>query len=156
MEKGIEKISFGATFEGGVPILGLFMFFFGLLLLIFDFTFWGGYPFVFFGIIFFLNIKGVLIDYENNRIKKYINYVFFKLGNWRDLSEFKYIGSKEISSHITRKSPASYYKTKIKYFDIFIFNDLGDEVLINSFEDIKSADAFIKTYSLRLKKIIKN
>ena len=91
----IEKISKGISFKGfssyvggGICIAGIVWLIAGSndLLAIFA---------IIFGFIVFLAIKGVMIDYDKDKIKAYSDLLLLKLGKWEALKNYNKIFAQE-------------------------------------------------------------
>ncbi|WP_196889187.1 hypothetical protein [Aureivirga sp. CE67] len=104
--------------------------FFGYLILILsifvfiDFRFLVGIMLVFFGGLFAFSFTGVMFDIEKQRFKEYSSYFGIKVGKWKKLEEFPYIGIltknlvQSTSSLSQNKS-----KTRSQAFDICLMSE---------------------------------
>ncbi|MDY0015319.1 MAG: hypothetical protein RBS13_03845 [Bacteroidales bacterium] len=147
----IEKISKGISFKGfssylggGICIAGIIWLIEGSQDLLAIFT-------IILGIIFFLAIKGVLIDYDKHKIKTYSDLLILKLGKWESLNNYNKIVLKYLSESQTMNLLSISRTYTANSFDIFLENAKGKKILLKEFIYYDNAKHFLDTYAEKLK-----
>ena len=70
-------------------IIGVTLTISGILLLItFPYRIIGGIALSLIGLTFYFSRKGVILDFQNKKIKEYFGILFIKLGKWIDLGKY--------------------------------------------------------------------
>ena len=62
-----------------------------LLLVTFPYRILGGITLMLIGLTMVFARRGVILDFENNKIKEYVGLFFIKIGRWNSLTEFPYV-----------------------------------------------------------------
>lgn len=84
----MRKINLGPTFKGGISTLGLILFIVFVIAFIANLIsdeLIGAFICLLIsvvGFLLFLSIRGVEINFENKKIRSYLNLIIFKEGEW--------------------------------------------------------------------------
>lgn len=154
-----EKITQGASFGGMSSTIGFILLIIGVVVLIYGInspiaieTVFLGILISLVGIILFISIRGVLINYKENKIKVYLDILVTKIGFWRSLDEFNKVVLKFVneSQAMNYKSVSTTVRTIS--FDVVLANHGNNELLLRSFSNYDDAKKFLVEYSVRLNK----
>ena len=88
--------------------------------------------------IIIFRFKGILIDFQNKKIKIYSTFLFFKLGSFRNLTDFPFYKVKKYvksESYATRGTEGT-YSTKKKGIFIYDKKNRKELLLTNKIESI--------------------
>ncbi len=151
MKTEIEKISFGPTFEGVFSFFGLVLIPIGVaMFFVFETMFFAPLILII-GLIIFLQIKEVLINYSTKQIKSYVSILIYKTGRWESLEKYKWIGLDSINETKTFNSRGGSNTVKIKYYDVFLFDEYKkNKLLLKTFDRRLEAEKFSHEFSLKL------
>ena len=150
--KNIIKIKGKVTFEGWISFVGFFFFLFGINIafILSEYTqFWFSFLLIpLFGFMLFLNIKGVLIDLEEKRVKLYIHCLFFKLGKWKPIDDIERI----VLEYKKEGGGATFRLTlrgslHVEYFPVSFWFVSGKKIFIQEFSNYEKAKSFLDKYS---------
>lgn len=108
-----------------------------------------------FSIIFIVSVEVVEIDYKQRRIRKIIQFLFIKYGNWESLDDFDklVLGADHDSFKLVSPAHPFFQKdVKLKSYDIYIFNSKNPEktFLFMSFKNIPKAHKNLRIYAEKL------
>ena len=146
-----EKISQGMTFQGFISTCGLILTIASLITL-----FVGGYlflaiPCLIFGIILFVSVRGVLIDYKSMRIKPFLDIFIWKIGNWYSISKFDNLALKLFSESQTMNMLSISNTFTTRTFDVCLQGKSSNDILLKDFVEYNEAKSFLETYTIKLK-----
>ena len=156
----IEKISQGPTFKGTISTLGSVLFVIGFIVTISGI--FSSNPFliipigmvmILVGIVLFLAICGVLIDYEKRVIKPYFDILFAKIGVWESLDRYEKLVLKYTSETTTLSNMFNSTDILTKSFEIVLTSTFNEELYIKEFIEYKDAKVFLAEHSLRMNKL---
>ena len=87
------------------------------------------------GIIMTMSKTGIEIDSTGKQVRKYVSWVFFKSGNWYDLKQIVKIELRFNTQHskVTRPLYMNKEDTTAKTYDLFLIDDVDEEILLNPF-----------------------
>ncbi|MFH0894673.1 MAG: hypothetical protein V2A54_09575 [Bacteroidota bacterium] len=154
----MEKISRGPTFSGKHSYAGL------ALILLSIYLFFGpltsviaGAVLIIPGLLLFLSIRGTLIDFKHELIKPYQDFLFFKFGDWSELSAYDKIILKPESSVDIRNpkdQPSVYFSDKnlTFSFEIILKGERVEKIILKDLSDYRKGKKFLNEYALKLKK----
>ena len=154
-----EKISQGFTFKGALSFIGLVIIIIAIILIVTGAQIGESYtlPMIICGIIsvipgtvLLLSARGVLIDFENKKLKPYTDYFIFKTGKWHKLADYnklilKYTYESQI---MNSKCNSTDYITKS--FDVLLISESKQSIILNEFADYEMAKLFLQKYAERL------
>ena len=139
----------GPTFHGTVSTIGIFIIVAGGVFLVkgiseLNYGIW--YRFII-GVILlvtglqvFISIRGVIIDRERKRLKNYI-LVFFRIGDWVDISEYDGFKKESFDETETGGIRSAFVTVHTKYVDLFLLHkNKEDKLLLRSCPSSRSAD----------------
>jgi hypothetical protein len=146
-----EKISHKITFQGFISTFGLILTITGIITLFAASYIILSILALFIGLVLFLSIRGVMIDYKSMRIKAFLDILIFKIGNWRDLSEFDTIGLRLFTASQTMNmvSISNTYTTTL--FEVCLQGKKPCDLILKEFTDYSIAKTFLQKYSAKLK-----
>jgi hypothetical protein len=146
-----EKISHKITFQGFISTCGLILTIIGIITLFLANYFIFSIIASLIGLVLFLSIRGVMIDYKSMRVKAFLDILIFKIGNWRNLSEFDTIELKLFTESQTMNmvSISNTYTTTI--FEICLQGKNSCDLILKEFTDYSVAKVFLQKYSIKLK-----
>jgi hypothetical protein len=156
MKEQTEKISSGATFEGAVSFLGLIIFVIGFFSSIAGIISEPGIVapallVAFFGLVLFLQIKGVIIDHTNRKVRPYRSYLLFKTGEWEPLDKYSHVTINPSSMTVSLNSRSRSRQVHVKHYDVHLFNlETEESLFLYSFDKLPEADKFMRKYSAKL------
>ena len=155
----MEKISRGLTFKGYTSAIGSAIFIVGLIIAFSEMppsiSFIGcvfGIAMTIIGVILFVSVRGVLIDYDKKRIKPYFDFIFIKIGTWESLAYYDKIVLKYSHKSQTMNSRGSSTNYVTKSFDIALISNNKKDLIIKEFVNYDKAKLFLIEYSQRLNK----
>ncbi|MEI6577145.1 MAG: hypothetical protein WCO63_13290 [Bacteroidota bacterium] len=150
----VEKISHGATFEGSLSTAGLILGIAGIILIISYFNTYNSFIFTPIGILFllvglivFISIKGVLIDIENRKIKKYFDVFLVKFGKWQPLDHFTTVTLNYSSISQAMHSRGNSSDILNRLYTITLTNDKHQELKIKEFVAYEDAVVFLDEFA---------
>ncbi|MFH0894674.1 MAG: hypothetical protein V2A54_09580 [Bacteroidota bacterium] len=144
----MEKVVKGVTMRGYVFGIGLVLCtfsiacFFGPIYLII-----AGFPLLFFGIICFLAIEGTLIDIDKKQAKVYYDLLFFKVGKWKDITNYKKILLRYENSTQTMNYQSLSSTITTRSFDIYFKSENEPDIYVQEFTRYSEAKAFLDKFS---------
>lgn len=102
------------------------------------------------GFLLFLSIRGVMIDNKSKRIKAFLDILIFRIGNWRNLSEFDTIVLKLFteSQTMNMESISNTYTTTI--FEVLLQGKNASDIILKEFTDYGKAKTLLENYSIKL------
>jgi hypothetical protein len=146
-----ENISSGATFEGAISFIGLLIFVMGVFLLFVPQGLILGIFVLLAGLLLFLQLKGVMIDFESRRVMPYSNLLVYKVGSWTPLDKFSHIGINPISQNVQLNSRSRSRSVHIKHYDVYLIDDESEQsMFLYSFDKLPQADQFCREYAKKL------
>jgi hypothetical protein len=77
--------------------------------------------------------KGLFIDKQNNRYKKYVSVLFFKVGEWKKLPEITFVAITKVKGNQTmegRGGMATSATLKIDLFCVYLCIDQKRKILV--------------------------
>ncbi len=155
MTQQIEKISHGALFRGTISNIGAALLV-GAILLFFT-SVHVIIPFVLFaiGLIPFMSIEAVEIDYDQRKIRKIVNLIVYKHGEWMPLDDFDKLvlgATRESFKMIMPAHPLFQRDINIRAYDIYIINSINPAktFLFLSCNNIPEAQRKLEEYSIKL------
>lgn len=155
----IETISQGPTFKGAISTAGSILFVSGFIVTIagiFSETPLEiipiGIVLLFVGLLMFLSICGVLINYDKNKIKPYFDILIIKIGDWESLDQYDKILLKFTSETTILTGRFNSTDISTKSFDIVLTSTFKEELYIKEFFEYKDAKAFLIEYSKKWNK----
>jgi len=148
--KMIEKISKGISFKGFTSYVGGGICIAGIVWLIA-----GNHDFmaiitIILGFIVFLAIKGVMIDYDKDKIKAYSDLLILKFGKWETLNDYNKIVLKYLNESQTMNMASINPTDTTKSFDIYLENTNGKKILLKEFIYYENAKDFLDKYADKL------
>lgn len=74
------------------------------------------------------NKKGLILDTDNNRYKRYVSVLFFNIGDWKPLQKISYVALTSVLSKTSLWAAASYgvsgpVEVKGKLYCVFLCSD---------------------------------
>ena len=85
---------------------------------------------------------GLIIDKEKKRYKKYVSFLFFKVGDWSPLLDFKFVALTKVqgsqSMHSSRTMGAS-VSLKVDLYCVYLCIDQTRKVLVKKTKDQNEA-----------------
>ncbi|MEX1000647.1 MAG: hypothetical protein WDZ35_00880 [Crocinitomicaceae bacterium] len=87
------------------------------------------------GIMMSASKTGIEISNQDKKARKYVSWVFFKTGNWIDLTKVIKIELKYNTQHTKNVRPIYLNKadSTAKTFDLIFIDDVGQEIVLNEF-----------------------
>ena len=129
----------GATFHGTISWTGIGLALLGAAFVISGTAIAFGIMMIPFGIVLFLNKKGVAIDLKNERVRPYLDLILLKVGLWIPLSHFDRVELFRYSGVMFMNSRAQ--NAWIRSFDTALVTKSGEIRLeLGSFTDRKEAE----------------
>ena len=146
-----EIISHKVTFQGLISTCGLILTLIGIITLFIANYFILSLIATLIGMLLFLSIRGVIIDNKSMRIKAFLDILIFKIGTWRNLSEFDTIELKLFNESQTMNmvSISNTYTTSI--FEVCVRGKNSCDLILKEFTDYSIAKTFLQKYSAKLK-----
>jgi len=153
----IEKIDYSPTFSGFVSFLGFFVIAIGMIsigavinlsIVWIFFTI----PISTIGVLMMLNLKGVLLDYSNKKIKFYKSFLFFNIGEWRSIDKFTKIQifyDHEIRGGNVRRG--RFHTTKLVSYEICLIDEVEGKLALKELSNPAEAKKIMKNISEKLK-----
>lgn len=142
-------INQGPTFQGWNSFVGFFILAIGVILFSNVFSDSGistivrkvsGILVFIIGLQLFLFIQGVVIDAENKRLKSYY-FVFFRMGDWIDISAFDSFYIEKFDSTETRGVVTAFATVRTKYYDLYLTRiGHSERILLKSCSTIEYAE----------------
>jgi hypothetical protein len=146
----IEKISKGISFKGFSSYVGGGICTAGIVWLIAGNHDLMAIVTIILGFIVFLAIKGVLIDYNKEKIKAYSDLLLLKLGKWEALDDYNKIVLKYLNESQTMNMASISRTYTAKSFDIYLENANGKKILLKEFIYYENAKDFLDKYADKL------
>jgi hypothetical protein len=145
-----EHFSQGITFEGIVSTCGLIICLVGILGIVALRLVFPGIAVIITGLVLFVALKGVVIDYDARMVKPYYNFLLFKVGRWLQLNNYSKLELRLFTESQTMNmvSISNTYTTKT--FNIYLRGAETKEILLKEFQDYEKAKLFLKEYSGKL------
>ena len=145
-----EIISHKITFQGFISTFGLISTIAGIITLFIVNYLILSIIATLIGFLLFLSIRGVMIDNKSMRIKAFLDLLIFKIGNWRNLSEFDIIELKLFteSQTMNMESISNTYTTTI--FEVFLKGKNTSDIILKEFTEYGKAKTFLEKYSIKL------
>ena len=151
----VEKLSRGLTFKGYSSIFGSVILVIGIILILTNRFSFGmitfGLVFVIVGLVLFMSIRGVLIDFDKMIVKPYFDIIIFKIGEWESVEQYDKIVLRYTNESQTLNSRGNSTNYITKSFDIFLTSNNKNELQIKEFINYMDAKTFLIEYSKRLK-----
>lgn len=146
-----EKISHKITFQGFISTCGLILTIIGIITLLLVNYFILSIIVSLIGLVLFLSIRGVMIDYKSMRVKVFLDILIFKIGNWHNLSEFNTMELKLFTESQTMNmvSISNTYTTTI--YEVCLQGENSCDLILKEFTDYTIAKTFLQKYSAKLK-----
>jgi hypothetical protein len=147
-----ETISNGITFKGFASIIGFVLIIAGLLML------FSGNHYIFSlllliaGIILSLSIRGVIIDFDQAKIKPYFNLLVYKTGTWKPLGNYDRIVLALFNESQTMNMISITNTYTVKSFDVYLQGVNEKDLLVKEFSEYPRAKSFLDQYSIKLGK----
>jgi len=143
----IENINFGLTFSGVLSTFGMLSMIMGIIItIIADWI--AGIVIIVPSLILFISIKGVIVDYENMKIKSYLNILIAKFGIWQNINSFSNIQLRKINESMGMYSRGTNTRVNTKSYDIYLYNkNNNSELLLRSYRKFDEATAMLKEYA---------
>lgn len=141
------KISKGPTLKLGLLGLlviigsGVFTYFYSVIPVI---------PTFYLGLVALLSIEGVVIDLENRKLQSYFSFLFFKVGNWKSLDQYKKLVLTIYSQSSTYALRAGYQTVKTKSYDVCLVNSIGKLQIVDEFGNYYESLEFAKELAEQL------
>lgn len=104
------------------------------------------------GLIAFIAIQGVIIDYDKHKIKPYVDLILFKAGLWKDLNQYNQIILKFLNESQTINVSTVRRIFTTKTFDIYLQNEKGKKIILKEFMFYENAKNFLEKYAEKLDK----
>jgi hypothetical protein len=146
-----EKISHGITFQGIPSTCGLILIVIGVITLFTGKLLFIAIPALCIGIILFLSIRGVIIDYGSMLVKAYLDLLFWKTGKWKPLAKYDRIVLKPFNESQTMNMASISDTFTTRMFDICLRGNNSGDFLLKEFTNYQDARSFLETYALKLK-----
>ena len=136
MENNRIHISKGITLQHFLPGVAIIIY---AIAMFFSLNVFIAIPFLYLGIVILLSVKGVVIDIEKEKLKKYFNFFFFKIKIEESFSDYNrvYLSLLRESQTMNYKSISTTVRTKT--FEIYLMNDSNRRIYINEYTDYKHA-----------------
>jgi hypothetical protein len=152
-----ENIRQGATFAGYPSAAGMVITVAGIILAIYNFNSPFSYLYVPLGIIvflvgfiFFISLRGVLIDVEKRQIKPYSDILVARIGQWQSLDRFDRITLDYTSESQTMNSRGNSSHMLTRLFRLSLRTGNEGELMIKEFIEYPDAVRFLEEYSIKL------
>ncbi|MDD2622191.1 MAG: hypothetical protein WC142_03965 [Bacteroidales bacterium] len=146
----IEKISKGISFKGFSSNIGGLILIAGIVWLLAGNHKLLAIITIIVGFIVFLAIKGVLIDYDKEKIKAYTDLLLLKFGKWETLNDYNKIVLKFLNESQTMNMASISRTYTTKSFDIYLENENGKKILLKEFIHYENAKEFLDKYADKL------
>lgn len=151
----MEKINHGALFKGKTSNIGIAICLLSFLLFFTSISIIIPLITLSIGIIFFMSIQIVEIDYENKRIRKALNLIFYKHGEWMPLDDFDRLvfgANHESIKMISPAHPLFQKDINLRSYDIYIVNskDAMKTFVFLSCSSIQEGQQKLEEYSQKL------
>lgn len=92
------------------------------------------------GLQLFLFIQGVILDAETKKLKRYY-FIFFRFGNWIDISAYDGFSIERFESTETRGVVTAFATVSTKYYDLFLTQTgHAEKILLKSCSSIEYAE----------------
>lgn len=155
----VIKIKHGITFKGKISNLGIILIIISLFIIIkpyyngedFSILTILGLILLLFGILFFLSIRGVLIDKKYNSIKSYL-FIIVKIGKWQSLSDYYEIKLKYINMAQSLGLRGAATNLHTESYDIVLISETKKSLILKECIDYEKAKSFLYAYSKILNK----
>lgn len=96
----------------------------------------------------FLGIEGVEFDLHNRKVRKYRKYGWIRIGIWKNLNDYQFIGL-----DVDRETRTNSQSTRVNYnklFDVYLEGANQEEILIDEFLDYHEGKKAMLNYAQQL------
>ncbi len=133
----VTKYSLKATFKGMISNVGMVLLVIGVFNFVSNIR--SGFSIasfilevfiLYFGIIFFLSIRGTLIDEKKRQIKEYFDLLIFKIGKWETIDQFDKVILKYINESQTMNYQSISRNIHTKTYDIILKSNDKKKILV--------------------------
>lgn len=97
--------------------------------------------------------KGLLIDKEKKRFKKYVSFLFFKVGEWKPLRNFSFVAITTVMGAQTLNNPSlpqtsvASVTLKVRLYCVYLCIDKKRKVLVLKSKSKQEAETLAKDVS---------
>lgn len=161
----IETISRGAQFKGFVSLIGLIIFPFALIIGIVALVLDGPLALALGSLLLstaafflFLDVRGVQIDLQQKRVRKYKQYMIWKWGEWQPLANYHSLQLTKDTFYMRGGVRTMKSNVKISTYDVMLVSHIEeidldsdfkrDMILLSEFEKHPDAVAFMQKYAV--------
>jgi hypothetical protein len=98
--------------------------------------------------------KGLIIDKDKKRYKKYISFLFFKVGEWESLSAFTFVAITTVMGSQTLNNPQTFVASstlKVRMYGVYLCIDTKRKVQVMKTKNQQEAVKLAKGVSDYLK-----